>query len=468
MHARKVIYIARDMTQGSELKQITLFTVPMLIGAVFQQMYNMVDSIVVGRFVGPNALAAVGTSFPIIFFLISLVLGLTVGSGVIISQFFGAKQTDQLRKAVSTAFIFQGVAGVILSIVGISLSRPLLQLLRTPPEIINDAAAYMHIYLAGLIFLFAYNSFAGFQRAVGDSKTPLYFLIISTVLNIVLDIYFVAVLGWGVRGVALATLIAIATSSILCALYIYHRVPLLRIGRGQWIFEPAIFRTMLRIGVPTAIQQSVASMGFMAVQSLINSFGGVTMAANTAAARLDSFAMMPIMNLGMAVSTFTGQNIGAGKLDRVRKGLMATLSVVAVCAVVMSFLVYVFGPQLIQVFIKAEEADVISRGVEYLRIVSIFYLLFGIMCVFNGVLRGAGDTLVPMYTIIVDLGVRVGVAYWLTTIPSISYRGVWWAIPAGWGVASLIPSIRYFSGGWKAKAVVRQPNPSSVAAGQDD
>ena len=444
------------MTQGSEAKQIVLFTIPMLIGAVFQQAYNMVDSIVVGRFVGPNALAAVGTSFPIIFLLISMVMGLTVGSGVIISQFFGAKQNEQVRRAVSTAFIFQGAAAVVLSIVGMLLSRPLLQLLRTPPEIINDAAAYMQIYLMGLIFLFAYNSFAGFLRSLGDSKTPLYFLIISTLINIGLDIYFVATLGWGVRGVAWATLIAQAASSALCALYIYYRVPLLRLGRGEWIFDSIIFRTMLRIGIPSAIQQSVASMGFMAVQSLINSFGGATMAANTAAARLDSFALMPIMNLGMAVSTFTGQNIGAGRLDRVRKGLLVTLSLVALCAVTMSVLVYTFGPQLIQVFIKAEEVEVINRGVEYLKIVSMFYVLFGIMNVFNGVLRGAGDTLVPMYTIMVDLGVRVAVAYWLTTIPSISYRGVWWAIPIGWGVASLIPSIRFFSGGWKAKAVVRQ------------
>ena len=463
--------MVRDMTQGSEFRQIVLFTIPMLIGAVFQQMYNMVDSIVVGRFVGPNALAAVGTSFPIIFLLISMVMGLTVGSGVIISQFFGAKQHDQLRRAVSTAFIFQGVAAIVLSSVGMLLSRPLLQLLRTPPEIINDAAAYMQIYLCGLIFLFAYNSFAGFLRSLGDSKTPLYFLIISTLINIGLDVYFVAVLGWGVRGVAWATLIAQGVSSALCAIYIYYRVALLRLGRDQWIFDPAIFRTMLRIGIPSAIQQSVASMGFMAVQSLINSFGGATMAANTAAARLDSFAMMPLMNLGMAVSTFTGQNIGANRLDRVRKGLLVTLSLVALCALTMSVLVYTFGPQLIQVFINAEEADVISRGVEYLRIVAMFYILFGIMSTFNGVLRGAGDTLVPMYTIVVDLGVRVAVAYWLTTIPSVSYRGVWWAIPVGWGVASLIPSTRFFTGGWKSKAVVRQQAlagmPAAAPSSQD-
>jgi len=455
--------ILRDMSQGPVAKQILIFSLPMLAGAIFQQLYNMADSIIVGQYVGPNALAAVGTSFPIVFFLISLVMGLTVGSGVIISQFFGAKQHEALRKAVSTAFLFQGIAAVVLSVVGILLSRPLLLLLRTPSDVINDSVAYMQIYFYGLIFLFAYNSFAGFLRSIGDSRTPLYFLIISTLINIALDIYFVAALGWGVRGVAWATLIAQAVSSILCAIYVYLRVPLLKVGRGQWIFDQGIFRTMLRIGIPSAVQQSVASMGFMAVQSLINSFGSVTMAANTAAARVDSFAMMPMMQLSMALSTFVGQNVGAGNLERVRKGLFSTMAMIAICASVLGFLVYTTGPQLIKVFIKAEEVDVIARGAEYLRIVSLFYIFFGIMATFNSALRGAGDTLVPMYTIIVDLGARVAVAYWLTTLPAISYRGAWWAIPVGWGVASIIPTTRFFSGAWKTKAVVKQQAVTTTA-----
>ncbi|HSL93798.1 MAG TPA: MATE family efflux transporter [Bacillota bacterium] len=443
------------MTKGPEFKQILLFTVPMLIGAVFQQMYNMVDSIVVGRYVGPNALAAVGTSFPVIFFLISMVMGLTVGSGVVISQYYGAKQLDKLRLAVSTSMVFQIGAGLLVSVTGIILARPLLTLLNTPAEIIESAVAYMHIYMGGMIFSFIYNSLAGFLRALGDSRTPLYFLIISTVSNIILNIYFVAGLGWGVQGVAWATVMSVALAATLLAIYIYRSVPLLAIGPGEWIFDTGIFRQVLRIGIPSAVQQSVASMGFMAVQSLINSFGGATMAANTAAARLDSFALMPIMNLGMALSTFAGQNIGAGQIERVKRGLRATWLMTAAIAVSMSLLVFTFGPQLLQMFVRAEEVEVISRGMEYLKIVSVFYLLFGTMSIFNSVLRGAGDNMVPMYTIIVDLGVRVAVAYWLTSIPAVSYRGVWWAIPAGWGVASLIPSIRFFSGAWKDKAVVR-------------
>ncbi|MDP3486488.1 MAG: MATE family efflux transporter, partial [Bacillota bacterium] len=448
--------MVKDMTQGSAAKLILTFSLPMLVGNIFQQMYNMVDSIVVGRFVGPNALAAVGTSFPIIFLLISLVLGLTMGSGVVISQFFGAKQTDKVRRAVSTALSFQLVFALIMSMLGLVLSRPLLLLLRTPPEIITESVAYMQIFFGGLIFMFAYNAFAGILRSLGDSKTPLYFLMISSLINIGLDIYFVAGLGWGVRGVALATLIAQGFSSVLCLVYVYKRVPLLRFTRAEWVFDMDIFKTMLRIGIPSSIQQTVASIGMMAMQALVNSFGSVTIAAYTAASRMDSFAMMPIMTLGMAVSTFTGQNIGANRLDRVRSGLWATTGLVVVSCILVSILVFTVGPQMIQVFITAEETEVIARGVEYLQTVSIFYVVFGIMVIFNGVLRGAGDAMVPMVTTIVALITRVSVGYWLVTIPSISYRGIWWAIPAGWVVGTIIPTVRYFSGAWKAKAVVRQ------------
>ncbi|MBS3950500.1 MAG: MATE family efflux transporter [Peptococcaceae bacterium] len=448
--------MVKDMTQGSAAKLILIFSLPMLLGNVFQQMYNMVDAIVVGRFVGPNALAAVGTSFPIIFLLISLVLGLTMGSGVVISQFFGAKKIDKVRRAVSTALSFQLVFALAMSLIGLFLSRPLLHLLRTPPEIIGDSVAYMQIFFGGLIFMFAYNAFAGILRSLGDSKTPLYFLMISSVINIGLDIYFVVALGWGVRGVAWATLIAQGISSVLCIVFVYKRVPLLRFTRAEWVFDIDIFKTMLKIGIPSSIQQTVASVGMMAMQALVNSFGSVTVAAYTAASRMDSFALMPIMSLGMAVSTFTGQNIGANRLDRVRSGLWASIGMVVFSCAVVSIFVFTMGSHMIQVFINAEETEVIARGVQYMQTVSIFYVIFGIMNVFSGVLRGAGDAMIPMVTTIVALITRVSVGYWLVTIPSISYRGIWWAIPAGWVVGTIIPTLRYFSGAWKAKAVVRQ------------
>lgn len=458
----------KDMTQGSPTRLILSFSIPMFIGSIFQQMYNMVDSIVVGRYVGPNALAAVGTSFPIIFLLVSLVLGLTMGSGVVISQYFGAKDNDKVRRAVSTALSFQLFCALIMGVIGILLSRPLLRLLNTPASILADSAAYMQIFFGGIIFMFAYNALAGILRSLGDSRTPLYFLIISSIINIALDIYFVASLGWGVKGVAWATLIAQGVSSILCIAYIYKRVPMLQFTRQQFVFDYDIFKTMVRIGLPSSVQQSLASVGMMAVQALVNSFGPVTMAAYTAAGRMDSFAMMPIMNFGMAVATYTGQNIGANRLDRVSQGLRSTLAMVVACCLVVSVLVFTMGPQMIQIFVSASEAEVITRGVDYMKTISIFYAVFGAMMVLNGVLRGAGDAMIPMFTTIVSLIVRVSCAYWLVNT-SLSYRGIWWSIPIGWVVATLVPTYRYVSGGWKAKAVVRQqmfaePKPT-VAAG---
>jgi putative MATE family efflux protein len=444
------------MTEGSPAKLILAFSVPMFIGSVFQQIYNMADSAIVGRFVGPNALAAVGTSFPVIFLLASMLMGLTMGAGVIISQFFGAKQMDKVRRAISTALIFQMASGVVLSILGLLFSRPLLVLLQTPAEIINDSATYMRIFFGGLIFMFGYYAFAAILRSLGDSKTPLYFMIFSNVVNIALDIYFVASLGWGVAGVAWATLIAQALAAFSCGIYVYRKVPLFKFSFSDFVFDLEILKTMVRIGIPTSLQQTFASMGMMAVQALVNSFGPTTMAAFTAAGRMDSFAMMPIMNFGMAISTYTGQNVGANNLVRVSQGLRATLIMVVIASLSVSLLVFTLGPQLIQVFISADHADVITQGVDYMRTVSIFYVLFGILMVTNGVLRGAGDAMIPMITTITSLVVRVTVAYWLANIPGIGHRGIWWGIPAGWALGSMVPVYRYLSGAWKEKAVVRQ------------
>ncbi|MBT9155966.1 MAG: Multidrug export protein MepA [Firmicutes bacterium] len=445
----------RDMTQGSPAKLIWAFSLPMFIGSMFQQLYNMVDAIVVGRYVGPNALAAVGTSFPIIFFMVSLVLGMTMGSGVVISQFFGAKDLVRTRRAVVTALAFQLVFAAFLGAVGVVLSRPLLLLLNTPDIILGDATAYMRIFFGGILFMFAYNAFAGILRSLGDSKTPLYFLIISSLLNVVLNIYFVVGLNLGVRGVAWATLIAQGTSSVLTFLYIYRYVPLLQFKRAELVFDWDIFRAMVRIGAPSSIQQALAAVGMMAVQALVNSFGPITMAAYTAASRMDSFAMIPIMNFGMAVSTFTGQNIGANKLDRVTQGLKATLMMVIVACLIVSLLVFTAGGHMIRLFITGDQAEIVAQGIDYMRTISLFYAVFGVIMVLNGVLRGAGDAWVPTVTTMTSLAIRVASAYILVNT-ALTYRGIWWSIPIGWSVAVIVPTYRYFSGVWKTKAVVRQ------------
>ncbi len=269
----------KDMTSGSETKHIITFAIPMFIGNIFQQMYNMADAIVVGNFVGKDALAAVGTSFPITFFLIAMVMGLTMGSSIVISQYYGAKDMVKVKRAVSTTYISLLAAALIMSLIGVLISRPLLTLLRTPAEIINDSAAYLKIVFGGLTFMFLYNTLSAILRGLGDSKTPLYFLIISSLINIGLDVLFVAVYKMGVAGVAWATVISQGIASFLCLIYVYKKVEILRIHPKEMIFDKDIFAKSVKLGIPASIQQTVVSMGMMGIQGLVNSYGSITMAA---------------------------------------------------------------------------------------------------------------------------------------------------------------------------------------------
>jgi putative MATE family efflux protein len=456
--------MVQDMTKGSVARQIIIFAIPLFIGNIFQQLYNMVDAVVVGRFVGKNALAAVGTSFPAMFLLVALVMGLTMGASVVVSQLFGAGDLKKMRRALSTAFIFLLICALSLTLIGILAARSLLLLLKTPPEIIDDASIYLKIIFAGLLFMFLYNTIAAFLRALGDSRTPLYFLIISSLLNMGLDLLFVLRFKMGVAGVGWATVISQAVSVILCIIYIYKRVELLRLKPRDLIFDRELFALSVRLGIPASIQQTVVSFGMIAVQGLVNSFGSVTMAAYTAAARIDSIAMMPIMNLGLAVSTFTAQNIGAGNLERVRRGYRRTLAMVAACCVATSAVILLFGPKLIELFIDAREVEVIAQGNDYITVVSFFYILLGLLFVTNGVLRGSGDMIVSMASTIVNLTVRVIFAYFLSSRAEIGYHGIWWSIPIGWGCGFIVAYTRYRSGKWTVKAVVNSPSRQTAEA----
>lgn len=458
--------MVQDMTRGSVVRQIVIFAIPLFIGNIFQQLYNMVDAIVVGRFVGKNALAAVGTSFPALFLLIALVMGLTMGASVVISQLFGAGDLKRMRRAISTSFIFLILCALVISLLGLLLSRKMLMLLQTPPEVIGEATVYLQILFAGLLFMFVYNSIAAFLRALGDSRTPLYFLIISSLLNIALDLLFVLRFNMGVAGVAWATVIAQAVSALLSIIYIYWRVELLRLSPPDFVFDRELFIESVRLGIPASVQQTVLSLGMIAVQGLVNSFGSITMAAYTAAVRVDSIAMMPIMNLGLAVSTFTAQNIGAGDLKRVRRGYRRTLVMVAICCLAASAVILLFGPGLIRLFIDASEAGVIAQGNDYITVVSFFYILMGLLFITNGVLRGSGDMTVSMVSTIVSLTARVVFAYYLSSHQNIGYRGIWWSIPIGWLFGFTVAYIRYRSGKWTEKTVVKSL-PSPHSAGRD-
>lgn len=444
--------MAKDMTTGKEWKLILSFTLPLIGGNLLQQIYSLADSLIVGNFAGQTALASVGTSFPITFLLLALATGLTNGIGVMASQFFGAKNADAFRRNLSTACFTLLGAGILITFLGILTSRPLLAgLLQADASILDDALLYLRIYCIGLVFQFAYNTFAAILRSIGDSRSTMYFLLIATVVNIVLDLIFVQF--WQVAGVAWATVIAQAVSAITAGVYLFRKVELARFQRGQFRFHKEMFTMSLRLGVPTSIQQCSVGLGMVLMQRLINSFGVDTISAITAAMKLESFAMVPIMMFYMGLSNFTGQNMGAGKLDRIKRGYHQTMVMAMItCAGIILLLIFA-GPYAIGLFHMNEAATAI--GSEYLRTLAWFFLIFCVMYITNGVLQGSGDVAYPTAGSMTSLIVRVIVANIMATFPAIGYRSIFYSIPIGWACGTAIVFIRYLTGKWKTKGVVR-------------
>lgn len=444
--------MAKDMTTGKEWKLILSFTLPLIGGNLLQQIYSLADSLIVGNFAGQTALASVGTSFPITFLLLALATGLTNGVGVMASQFFGAKNADAFRKNLSTACFTLLGAGILITILGVLTSRPLLAgLLQADASILDDALLYLRIYCIGLVFQFAYNTFAAILRSIGDSRSTMYFLLIATVVNIVLDLIFVRF--WQVAGVAWATVIAQAVSAITAGIYLFRKVELAKFRKGQFRFHKEMFTMSLRLGVPTSIQQCSVGLGMVLMQRLINSFGVDTISAITAAMKLESFAMVPIMMFYMGLSNFTGQNMGAGKLDRIKRGYHQTMVMAMItCAGIILLLIFA-GPYAIGLFHMNKAATAI--GSEYLRTLAWFFLIFCVMYITNGVLQGSGDVAYPTAGSMTSLIVRVIVANIMATFPAIGYRSIFYSIPIGWVCGTSIVFIRYLTGKWKTKGVVR-------------
>jgi len=451
----------KDLTEGREVTVILRFAVPMLIGNIFQQMYTMVDSIIVGRGVGKEALAAVGASFPIIFLMVSLVIGITMGAAVMLSQYFGAKDYVSLKKTIDTAYIFLFLAALLITGLGILLSGPILRGLKVPDEVFPLAKQYLNIMFAGMVFLFGYNTVSAVLRGLGDSKNPLYFLIIATILNIFLDLLFVLVFRWGVAGAAWATVLSQGVSLLAGILYMQRSThEVLHIHLKRIRFDKEIFRTMLRIGLPSGLQQSLVSLGFIALTRIVTPFGTNVIAGYTAASRLDSFAIMPAMTLSVAISTFVGQNLGAGKLERVMKGYLSTLLFAGGIAAAITAVMVLFKVKLIQIF-NADPA-VVRIGAEYLVIVSAFYVVFTGMFITGGVLRGAGDTLTQMFITLCALWfIRIPASAFLSS--HIGTNGIWWGIPAGWVVGFSISFVYFLGGRWKRKVVTAAPTSSAPA-----
>ncbi|MDQ7796087.1 MAG: MATE family efflux transporter [Spirochaetia bacterium] len=446
----------KDLTKGDEATTLITFALPMLLGNVFQQFYNMVDSFVVGRFVGTNALAAVGVAFPVIFLLVALIMGITMGSSVLISQFFGARDRERLASTISTSYIFLFGAGIFMSVLGFFSVPFILNILAVPPEIYAEARSYMSIILGGMLITFGYNGVSAMLRGVGDSKTPLYLLVAASLMNVVLDLVFVIVFHWGVAGAAWATLISQAFSFIT-AMVIFNRTEShMKVELKKLSWNKEIFGSMIKIGLPTGIQQTLVSLGMMMLTRIVNEFGPATMAAYTAAARIDSFASMPAMNLSQALMTFTGQNMGAGKTERVKKGHRAAIIMNIVISLSITLLVTLAGHWLIGIF--TTDGAVIDIGARYLLIVGFFYIIFGTMFINNGVMRGAGDVFIPMISSLLALWiVRIPCALLFTKVFGMGSDGIWWSIPAGWFVGFVFTTWYYRTGKWKTKVLVRRP-----------
>ena len=442
----------KDLTSGKESSLIFYFAMPMLIGNVFQQLYNIVDSIIVGNFLGKEALAAVGASFPIIFTLISMIIGIASGAMVVISQYFGAKDIERVKRTISTFYIFLFFASIFISAIGIYFSEEIFRLMQLPEEILPQAKSYLNIYLLGMISFFGFNGTSAILRGLGDSKTPLYFLIAATLFNIVFDILFVVVFKWGIEGAAFATVLSQTGAFLTTIFYLNksHEVVKLRIRSLR--FDRELFRKSLKIGLPSGIQQSVVALGMMAIMGIVNTFGTDVIAGYSVAIRLDSLAIMPAMNFSAALSTFVGQNLGANKQERVRKGLISTLLMSSVVSVFVTAILLLWGKSLMDLF--TNDPEVVRIGYEYLTIVSLFYVVFSIMFSLNGVLRGAGDTLVPMFITLFALWVmRIPSAYLLSQ--KFGETGIWWAVPIGMLTGTLLSFLYYKTGRYKSKVVVQ-------------
>ncbi len=444
----------KDLSVGKESRLIFQFATPMLLGNMFQQLYNVVDSIIVGNYIGKEALAAVGSSFPIIFTLISFIIGIAIGSTVIISQYFGAKDYEKVKRAIDTLYIFIFFASLFVSFLGIYFSTDIFKLIGLPEDIIPQASTYLKIYLSGLVLFFGFNATSAILRGLGDSKTPLYFMIVATLMNIGLDLLFVVVFSWGIEGAALATIVAQGGAFITAIIYLNRTHEIINLSWRKMVFDKELFRANIRIGIPIGLQQSFVALSMMVMYWLVNPFGTNSVAAYSVVFRIDSFAAMPAMNFAAALSTFVGQNLGANKPERVRTGLISTAVMTSVFAFTITAIALLLAGPLMRLF--TNDPEVISIGMDYLYIVSPFYVVFTIMFTIGGVMRGAGDTMIPMLITFIALWVvRIPLCYYLSL--DMGVLGIWWGIPMAWFTGALLSFIYYLTGKWKSKTLVKLP-----------
>lgn len=446
-----------DMTVGNPTRHILKFTLPLLIGNLFQQLYNMVDSIVVGRYVSPHALAAVGACGSLNFLFFSLSSGLAVGIGVIASQYFGANDEKQLKKTIANSIYVLASSTLVVTLIGFFLAEPILRLLQTPDAYIADSIDYFRVTCLGIVGVAFYNGVAALLRAVGDSKTPLYFLILSSVINVSLDLVFVLCFGLGVVGVALATIIAQAVSAIVSIIFAYNKITYFKLGKKDLHPDFSMIRDSFRLGAPVAIQNSMIAVSCISLQAVVNGFGPDVASAYTICGRIEQLVQQPYGSLGMALTSYSGQNIGAKKQERVVEGFRKSTLIVLAFSLIMLPLFFFGGKFICGIFIKEEEAAevILSIGARALKITSPFYFALGMIYVPRAVLNGCGDTGFAMINGLTEVVCRILFSNILTRIPILGYWGIWVTTGLTWGFTAIVCVWRYKGGKWKYKALER-------------
>ena len=419
------------LTEGNITRALIKFSIPMILGNLLQQLYNVADTFIVGHYIGTDALAAVGSSFTIMTFLTSIILGLCMGSGILFSMFYGAKQLDKMKTSFFVSFVGIGIFSIGLEIVCLLAIDLILNFMNIPRDIFTDTHQYLFIIFLGLVFTFIYNYFSSLK-----SKIPLIVLALASIINIGLDIYLVAEVAMGVAGAAVATLIAQAFSAIGIMLYVFLSQKELLPQRKHWHFEREIFEKIKAYSLLTCIQQSVMNFGILMIQGLVNSFGLVTMSAFAAAVKIDSFAYMPVQDFGNAFSTYIAQNKGAGLEERIHKGFKVAVVMASIFCIFISALVFIFADKLMLIFIESSKSEIIYQGAQYLRIEGACYLGIGCLFLLYGYYRGVGKPGISVVLTVISLGTRVVLAYLLA--PLFGTLAIWWAIPIGWFLADLI------------------------------
>ena len=457
MASLKEMFSPRDMSEGLPWKRIVEFSVPMLLGNIAQQLYNTVDSIVVGRYVGDNALAAVGSAGPIMNLLLVFFVGISTGAGILVSQYFGAKDREKLSMTIGNCITLTILSSIVVMIVGPLVTYPLLSVMGTPASIIDWCADYLIIFFVGSAGFVFYNMFSGILRGLGDSFSALGFLLLATVLNIVLDVWFVVGFHMGVAGVALATVVSQIISAICCLIKLYKMRDIFDMNRTVLRPHKGYMAQIVKLGLPSGVTQAIFSLAMVVVQSLTNSFGELFIACNVIIMRIDGFAMMPNFTFGQAMTTYTGQNIGAGRIDRVRQGTRQGAAIAVGTAVVLVTLILIFGRYLMMAF--TDTPELIDMSVRMIRILAVGYIAMAVSQVYSGVMRGAGDTVTPMWislitTVVLRIPIAYGLAYLTRSADYVNGRpeSIFISLLVCWVIGAVITVFFYTRGKWRRKA----------------